>query len=568
MAGSSASSIDVRTPGPATLLQAVEWPWDFFAGLPQQDAQRALDKLQAGVVLTSSFSGVGGAETALACLVAAAKGGDASDAPRPASPSPAPRPDGVWDEVLSASSLSVEEDDEVPDLVLEADDDDKKNDPIKENVVVVMYSATDNDQLCRQALLAHPHESTPQHVFRDVLERVPDDVLARLKAIESSKLKTMPARRRSACIDERIQKCELGAELVAGLRKELESTRFNETVWCVRHNAYCHVHPRSDASLAGFMHLEVAGPCCPAWSSMSARQDRWLSQATLPALVWAYSARHAGVDIIVHENAPGWDEEPTRQIFAGEANGARRRSNCVGSMYGPGASVFGCYQPPPLCPTMFGRPSRRKRKYTMFIRRHGFHLALPPVTTFAEAFEQAFVRAQSLGMVEYLCAPEPLVLDHAEQLVRDQGFDMDATEIDAGMAVRSGEAVRSFGYQRLAESKGLVEDGVWNCPVALVNLAQASSHIKQVDTANAPALMTRSILFDLVRQRMLVDEEYWLIQGYAPPRLLHSRLEHLFPARELHLSSKQARHLAGNGMHLTCVGSMILAALAFTERAE
>ena len=45
---------------------------------------------------------------------------------RPASPSPAPRPDGVWDEVLSASSLSVEEDDEVPDLVLEADDDDKK----------------------------------------------------------------------------------------------------------------------------------------------------------------------------------------------------------------------------------------------------------------------------------------------------------------------------------------------------------------------------------------------------------------------------------------------------------
>ena len=105
MAGSSASSIDVRTPGPATLLQAVEWPWDFFAGLPQQDAQRALDKLQAGVVLTSSFSGVGGAETALACLVAAAKGGDASDAPRPASPSPAPRPDGVWDEVLSASSL-------------------------------------------------------------------------------------------------------------------------------------------------------------------------------------------------------------------------------------------------------------------------------------------------------------------------------------------------------------------------------------------------------------------------------------------------------------------------------
>ena len=181
----------------------------------------------------------------------------------------------------------------------------------------------------------HPESSRPLHIFGDILDRLPRDVLERRKATEQGKIlayeQACSAAATEACptspgaegIDaESVElpsmadyKAKLGQDMVDEMIHELERCTFEETVWCHRHKKYCYVDPRSDPRCAGALIVEVAGPCCPPWSSMNPRRDRWLSAATLPALTWVFSTRYRCPSAIVHENAPGWDDTVAVQAF-------------------------------------------------------------------------------------------------------------------------------------------------------------------------------------------------------------------------------------------------------------
>lgn len=592
-----------RPSGPATLREAIEWPWDFVAGLRALHGSlelRIRAKLERGIVLTSSFSGCGGAETALASAALGLSPQPPPSASAPAPPPPLPRVTAVTASMSMCSSADssdverLEVVDEMLSLTSEAESSDEGMSPPRPPLhagfgrfapsvphpQIAMFSAADTDSLCRRLLLSHPSDSQPLHVFGDVLDRLPPDVLAQCKALESAKLgeyercqgasgragsqgdgATRSTSTRDLAADKlKRKKVELGRALLTGLMDILSTASFAETAWCYRHNQYCLLHPRSNEELVGRLHIEIAGPCCPPWTTMNAKQDKWLSTATLPALVWAYSVRFAAPDLVIHENSPGWDEEPTIKILRGAVD-------CQVSCFSPDISpAFGCFQPGILCPTMFGRPSRRKRKYSLFVRRGSLRIALPPVHTFGSAFAEAFFRERMLTVGDYLCANDALVSRQLVDVVRRQGFSVDASEVELDTALPDGHWRRLQKWLDLAKEKGLVnDDSAWAVAAAVINTGQNASHMRTIDSDTAPALLRNSSLFDMVRGRTFVDAEYWVVQGYAPPELIPSALGSMFPAAGVELTSGQVRHLTGNGMHQACIGGMILAALAFTE---
>ena len=111
-----------------------------------------------------------------------------------------------------------------------------------------MYSATDSDLLCRRCLLSHPSPSRARHVFGDVLERLPQDTLAKLKRIEQHHMKAYEQAKascnaaqsgegretwnESATLALSELKSRLGEDMLAAMCAELGSCSFSDTVWC------------------------------------------------------------------------------------------------------------------------------------------------------------------------------------------------------------------------------------------------------------------------------------------------------------------------------------------------
>jgi hypothetical protein len=169
------------------------------------------------------------------------------------------------------------------------------------------------------------------------------------------------------------------------------------------------------------------------------------------------------------------------QVFSFKPN--KKRSNCDEADVIPRSSFvpdvdsddgYSCFQPQALCPTLLGIPSRRKRKYTMWLRRATSRLDLRGAMHFQEIFEEMFFKDLVASASIYLAAPRSVhEQETREELVR-QGFDFDGEEVSGDMALRDGDFRRMQGYMRVAEARGLVIDGVWQTPVAIANLAQTT----------------------------------------------------------------------------------------------
>ena len=374
---------------------------------------------------------------------------------------------------------------------------------------------------------------------------------------------------------------QLGQEMLEEMRAKLEAMSFSATAWCFVHERLCFLDPRSDPNLRASRIIECAGPCCPPWCTFSSRNDRWLSSATLPALVWAYSTRYTRPDFIFHENAPGYDDGPIRAIFNDRHTSKRRRlgrhTPSQASLFsdppdgfgegrtGQRADAYMCVQPPSLCPTMFGIPTRRKRKYTMWMLSLRWHLDLPPRACFLDTFEEMFRKSLVATADSYMCGTDAEVGSQLRSAMRLQGFDFDDDALarcSGAMALTPGEAVRCREYEQFAQDRGLKVGDCWTVPVALINVTQRATFIRCIDTETTPTLMRRTALFDMVRSRMLLPMEYWAIQGYAAPGTTASSVVKTFPFAGLESSLGDTRQLTGNGMHLSCIGSMLMFSFA------
>lgn len=135
--------------------------------------------------------------------------------------------------------------------------------------------------------------------------------------------------------------------------------------------------------------------------------------------------------------------------------------------------------------------------------------------------------------------------------------------LPGSMAVRLGE------YEAVARKKN-------KTTLFLSNLQQRPAFSKNI-TSYVPTLLCQSFLYNSALDRPMARGEYFLVMGMPAD----AAWRHLSPVAELlaqesetgmgiikpGLSDRESRLLCGNGMHVPCVGSVLLWILATLSRA-
>ena len=180
---------------------------------------------------------------------------------------------------------------------------------------VLFYSACESDPKARNMLLNYgcscsgtlPGPSGPQHVFGDITSRVPIPVLEQLKQIEFESMEkakgfsSLPAAERKQAADA------CGQEMFSSFCQLLMTCEFADRDYCYKHKCKCKLQPHIPAS---GQHGEITGTTCVAWSSMRQGQALgagWLHASTLPCLVWIFWTRKVQPDWFLHECVQNFD---------------------------------------------------------------------------------------------------------------------------------------------------------------------------------------------------------------------------------------------------------------------
>ena len=174
------------------------------------------------------------------------------------------------------------------------------------------YSATELDETARRVLAGHPNSTRPEHIFGNVLDRVPEKYRDDITDTEL-KFLTLWQDTKNDYKAKNITKASykqwqanLEREYLCLLIKTFDKVEFSMTSYCFVHGKQCNVSPRAvgrSSWKAGkaSMWLEGAGSICCPWSLMShGNGNRWLDAATLPCMTWLYGLLFYQPDLFIH----------------------------------------------------------------------------------------------------------------------------------------------------------------------------------------------------------------------------------------------------------------------------
>ncbi len=101
--------------------------------------------------------------------------------------------------------------------------------------------------------------------------------------------------------------------------------------------------------------------------------------------------------------------------------------------------------------------------------------------------------------------------------------------------------------------------------VCIIKVCQRAEYQKTIYTDIAPALLTATVLWDMIREAPCGPSVYWLIQGFAHPLIpgiAHNADSFPCASAVVHvqtgLGGRAQRALTGNSMHLAAIGSWTL----------
>ncbi|CAE7367365.1 unnamed protein product [Symbiodinium sp. CCMP2592] len=496
-------------PGPSTFDQIADWPGqlrdDLTRGMPESFLGALTSKFDKMIVLTTHYSGMGCAELALLMLEAEFRR----------------RPEGHETESN-----------------------------------VILYSACEQDATTRQMLLGPGHRDSrlePQHVFGDIISRVPVDILGHLKEVELQHLEQAAgiAANPSLSREEKEEhKNDLGERLLNSFLSVLSRCKFVAKDWCYKHNAMCPLLPAKNGA-----HIE---------------------QLNMEKLL----AAHASPDWFIHECVQSFDAQMLVQTV---------------SQYLTASFVFS--------PTLFGLPSNRTRRFTFGINAarcswqqdlldEGFADDPSTMTTGAAQtlFSTVFGRDIVVGCEVYLVASDKAVATWARGAVSDKGLGhLCDSDVDMKLCLSGAQFQRMVAYKDLLREKK-VECGSFTSFV--VNLEQTAGFQPCVSHI-VPALLTQSTLCVLraqspagatgstvpsARMRLVLPIEHFAILSFPMPEAFRGAVRSSVPesaARKWtdafpwdvawlrrEMGDKVMRRLTGNGMNLHALGSVMAILLA------
>ena len=477
----SAGGACASTPGPRDTSEAQnDWTdvQRWRAATASPLADRLAIKVRAGVDLTSHYSGTGAAESALAAI--------------------------AGDQLTS-------------------------------------YSACDIDLVCQDVLVHHEGASAPRHVFADLCDRPPVEIMQELRLrLKQAQIKagvargsaSAPAAQATGGGPETIQR--VGREWVREAMAILAawSPTRDDMGQCVRHGRQCRIFPPRGSRY----HIEVSGVNCQPWSAVGKKLG-WLDDRSLPCLVLVQTILCIEPSAVCIECTPAFDFATLRELLAAKYQGS-------------------CAQ---TCPTDFGLPVRRPRLYMWFDSMS----CLDEEHVDIDCCLLAARRSVRLSPRDYLKVATADRRRHYEDMWREYTGSAPPRPLLRRM-VRKGPGpmppVAKYlapgllsRYRSHREAVAKIRKNEKDCFVVDIN---QSATYGRASTPNVfPTILKTSVLVvlsaDEANDSMLVPEELLSIHGIDLPSSVLRRLK-----------LRRVRQLLGNSMHVVQVGTFIQCALA------
>ena len=436
-----------------------------------------------------------------------------------------------------------------------------------------VYSSGDIDDMCQKILNAHTGELKPWHVFGSILDRLPVYKLRKIEELQKKKLeqfrkdarshawsKSLKVRNFNRCCQEFVDDAlEVLEDNTHGDRDILASN----IAFCSKHHKGCCIGPAGpDMNYENLFWVEVAGLICTPWST-AGNQLMWLDPKALPTLVYLWSLRYLRVHVVIAECTPRLDLQAVRRIL------------------GTGFSLENVV----FCISGLGYPAHRRRVYIRITRTRSTTIRLPFTLN---VMKKIFFR-EVVGVPEklFFVAPSADVSDYMNTLAHSRGIPPHPRGktymCRHVLPIQMLQRLEAFETQWDKHRIQKIHDGapVDNDAKYLAHISQNLSHSAKTETW-VPTLLRNSVVWSERRQRTMIPQEHFLVQGFPmyqyhheafainPAKFLFTSIhdmDDIIPAPErppahLRLTNSDIRQLTGNAMALPTVGSVLLLTLA------
>ena len=409
--------------------------------------------------------------------------------------------------------------------------------------------AGDVSQCCREVLHAHSGPFSPQCIHDDILHRIRPSLHGRFMKM------------REACWEKVNRKVEEGWPKAEMIKTEGKAfvTRAYELLkvhgpqsldglaaYCHAHQCQCPLWQKRRESFNGWQ-IHVAGVCCQDWSTMGGKH-KWLGKGVFPFLQWCRERELGDEDVIIVECVPSFDDETLQELLQEKFHMHVLRFST----------------------TLFGEPVERHRAYMILISKRLRWSQKIQQVGLQKAFERIFANtSELLGSWKFRAPPDLLNEHFGQQCHRRKmppntrsGLKWSAYQL-ASMATRENIQKHLVAVVR---STGTPKDmHEW-----ITNLAQNPDYMAPV-RFRVPALLRSSKLWLFGHRRAPLPLELLELQGfnifggenYGP-----TKYQCKFVPKFQDMASSVIQSMAGNGIHLRAIGSVLLFCLSCVEAAR
>ncbi len=407
---------------------------------------------------------------------------------------------------------------------------------------IPIWRAADKNATCRRILLEHKEESRASHLMCDLTKRVEPTVSTqlahyqnRLRALYTERTRNMDGRPEKRNLRERLSR-----KFLASAKRLLGHRELARSGHCVVHNKMCPWEPAVAEPCT--YRLEIAGVTCVSWSTRGCGLG-WLHPSALPCLVWLEGIRRSKPSLVICECTPAFPDHDV-QVYLDEY----------------------IVQPMITSPVDFGIPTQRKRKYTLM-----WHAKTVPPLAEVERLQARVKRTWCTP-----CCLEGDVYLRATDAALDRALMASGGGAPAALGERDLLNIWSPAMRRRAEDyleryyggSKAVRSGV----TAIADVSQNAERSDNRFARFIPTLCRNTSLLCVDRRRPFLPCEYFAMQGIlvrSPSLLPACAAEVHYPfARSLEdmgLSDGLVRRLCGNGMHLSQVLVAVLAIISMAR---
>ena len=204
----------------------------------------------------------------------------------------------------------------------------------------------DHNEQCRRVLQGLSSQAVAEHIFGDVLDRLP--LVARQEL-----------RLQQGILDAKDTTAAQKEHALTAIKNILERTDMLSEAYCYRHGRLCPMWPVPATAKAASQRLHITGTPCVDWSTMGKRAGV-MGSTSLAFHTWLREMQTRLPGLLIHECTPKFQPHLLKDAM---------NSNTEGYEY-ECESVL-------LSPSMFGVPTSRLRRFTVLCRSDLWTLAKP-----------------------------------------------------------------------------------------------------------------------------------------------------------------------------------------------